>query len=458
MQTPDRFEGERMGVGSMAISVDVGPSPSVDMRDPRYQALKGRVHEELLNRLNLDRLTQTRREDAEPEIRGLITGLLERETMTTPLSQQERDSVITDVLNELFGLGPLEALLSDPSVSDILVNRADQIYVERNGRLEMTDTVFRNDRHVLQIIERIVSSVGRRIDESSPMVDARLADGSRVNAIIAPLALDGPTLSIRRFRTDRLGAQDLVAREALTQGMIDFLKAAVACRCNVIVSGGTGSGKTTLLNVLSTFISDDERVVTIEDAAELKLRQRHVVRLETRPANIEGKGEIRQRQLMINALRMRPDRIVVGEVRGEEALDMLQAMNTGHDGSLTTIHANSSRDALYRLDTMVAMANLNLPEKAVRQQVSSAVNLIIQAARLSDGTRKVTAITELTGMEGDVITIQDLFIFERTGISPEGKVCGRFRATGIRPKCSERIATFGIHLPMEMFEQMQYVR
>jgi pilus assembly protein CpaF len=441
----------------MAMSVSTGTAMPAHTRDPRYQALKGRIHEELLNRLNLDRLTQTRREDAEPEIRGLITGLLERETVTTPLSQQERESIITDVLHELFGLGPLEGLLSDPLVSDILVNRADQVYVERNGRLELTDTVFRNDRHVLQIIERIVSSVGRRIDESSPMVDARLADGSRVNAIIAPLTLDGPALSIRRFRTDRLGAQDLVAREALTQGMMDFLQAAVACRSNVIVSGGTGAGKTTLLNVLSGFITDNERIVTIEDAAELKLHQRHVVRLETRPANIEGKGEIRQRQLVINALRMRPDRIVVGEVRGEEALDMLQAMNTGHDGSLTTIHANSPRDALYRLDTMVAMANLNLPEKAIRQQVASAVNLIIQATRLSDGTRKVTAITELTGMEGDVITVQDLFLFERTGITPEGRVSGRFRATGIRPKCSERIATAGIHLPMEMFEQIQYV-
>jgi pilus assembly protein CpaF len=446
-----------MGIGSTAVTVGTGTATPAHSRDPRYQALKGRIHEELLNRLNLDRLTQTRREDAEPEIRSLITGLLERETVTTPLSQQERESIITDVLHELFGLGPLEALLSDPSISDILVNRADQVYVERNGRLEMTDTVFRNDRHVLQIIERIVSSVGRRIDESSPMVDARLADGSRVNAIIAPLTLDGPALSIRRFRTDRLGAQDLVAREALTQGMMDFLQAAVACRSNVVVSGGTGAGKTTLLNVLSGFIADNERIVTIEDAAELKLRQRHVVRLETRPANIEGKGEVRQRQLVINALRMRPDRIVVGEVRGEEALDMLQAMNTGHDGSLTTIHANSPRDALYRLDTMVAMANLNLPEKAIRQQVASAVNLVIQATRLSDGTRKVTAITELTGMEGDVITVQDLFLFERTGITPEGRVSGRFRATGIRPKCSERIATAGIHLPMEMFEQIQYV-
>ena len=434
-----------------------GKSNAVDARDPRYQDLKGRVHGELLNRLNLERLTRTRREDAEPEIRGLITSLLDRERETTPLSLQERESLITDVINELFGLGPLEDLLKDPTVSDILVNRADQIYVERNGRLEITDTVFRDDRHVLQIIERIVSSIGRRIDESSPMVDARLADGSRVNAIIPPLALDGPCLSIRRFRTDRLGAQDLVGRGAMTQGMLDFLKAAVACRSNVIISGGTGAGKTTLLNVLSSFIHDTERIVTIEDAAELMLRQRHVVRLETRPANIEGKGEIRQRQLMINALRMRPDRIVVGEVRGEEALDMLQAMNTGHDGSLTTIHANSPRDALYRLDTMVAMANLNLPEKAIRQQVASAVDIVVQATRLSDGTRRVTAISEITGMEGEVITLQDLFLFERTGVTASGTVCGRFRATGIRPKCSDRLAAGGIHLPMEMFEQIQYV-
>jgi len=443
----------------MSSNFDAGISglSVVDTRDPRYQQIKGRVHEELLNRLNLERLTRTRREDAEPEIRGVIGGLLDRESLTTPLSSYERESVITDVLDELFGLGPLETLLADPTVSDILVNRADQVYVERKGKLELTDTVFRDNRHVLQIIERIVSSVGRRIDESSPMVDARLADGSRVNAIIAPLALDGAVLSIRRFPTDRLEAKHLVARGALTQNMIDFLQAAVACRNNVIVSGGTGAGKTTLLNVLSSFINDDERVVTIEDAAELKLRQRHVVRLETRPANIEGKGEIRQRQLMSNALRMRPDRIVVGEVRGEEALDMLQAMNTGHDGSLTTIHANSTRDALYRLDTMVAMANLNIPERAVRQQIASAVNLVIQATRLSDGSRRVTAISEITGMEGDVITMQDLFLFERLGISPERKVLGRFKATGIRPKCSDKLAASGFVLPIEMFEQVEYV-
>jgi pilus assembly protein CpaF len=338
---------------------------SADTRHPEYQALKGRIHSELLNRLNLNRLANVRREDAEPELRVLIMGMLEREQQKTPLSLWERESLIVDVLNELFGLGPLEALLADPTISDILVNRYDQVFIEREGRLEDTDIVFRDDRHLLQIIERIVSAVGRRIDESSPMVDARLKDGSRVNAIIPPLALDGPALSIRRFRTDRLGALDLVARDSLTAPMLEFLKAAVACRLNVIVSGGTGAGKTTLLNVLSSFIGGAERIVTIEDAAELMLRQRHVVRLETRPSNIEGKGAVRQRELVVNALRMRPDRIVVGEVRSEEALDMLQAMNTGHDGSLTTIHANSPRDALYRLDTMVAMANLNIPEKAI---------------------------------------------------------------------------------------------
>jgi pilus assembly protein CpaF len=433
------------------------PQGAADPRKSDYQDLKARIHQQLLKRLNLERLTSVPREEAEPEIRDLIVEMIGAATQTTPLSLTERETLVGDVLNELFGLGPLETLLRDPDISDILVNRFDQIYIERNGRLEETDVVFRDSRHLLQIIERIVSSVGRRIDESSPMVDARLADGSRVNAIIPPLALDGPALSIRRFRTTRLGAQDLVDRESLSQPMLDFLQAAVACRMNVIVSGGTGAGKTTLLNVLSSFISNLERVVTIEDAAELLLRQRHIVRLETRPANIEGKGAVRQRDLVVNALRMRPDRIIVGEVRGEEALDMLQAMNTGHDGGLTTIHANSPRDALYRLDTMVAMANLNLPDKAVRQQIASAINLIIQVTRVSDGTRKVTSITEIAGMEIDTITMQDIFVFERTGLRRDGKVCGRFRATGIRPKCSERLASFGIQLPVEMFEHMKAV-
>jgi pilus assembly protein CpaF len=373
------------------------------------------------------------------------------------MSLLERETLVTDVLNELFGLGPLEALLRDPSISDILVNRADLIYVEREGKLEETDVVFQNDRHLMQIIERIVSSVGRRIDESTPMVDARLQDGSRVNAIIPPLALDGPSMSIRRFRTDRLGAQDLVTRDSMTQQMLDFLRAAVGCRLNVVVSGGTGAGKTTLLNILSGFIGSTERIVTIEDAAELMLRQRHVVRLETRPANIEGKGAVRQRDLVVNALRMRPDRIIMGEVRSDEALDMLQAMNTGHDGSLTTIHANTARDALHRLDTMVAMANLNIPEKAIRQQIAAAVNLIVQVTRLSDGTRKITSITELTGMEGGIITMQDIFLFERLGLREDGKVRGRFRATGIRPKCSDRLAASGVKLPADMFDQIKLI-
>jgi pilus assembly protein CpaF len=432
-------------------------STSGDPRLRAYQDVKARIHNDLLNRLNLERLTQVGQAEAEPEIRRLILDLIERGSDTTPLSLSERETLVTDVLNELFGLGPLEALLRDPAISDILVNRFDQVYIERDGRLELTDIVFKDDRHLMQIIERIVSTVGRRIDESSPMVDARLRDGSRVNAIIPPLAVDGPSLSIRRFRTGRLGADDLVDRESMTQPMLDFLRAAVACRLNVIVSGGTGAGKTTLLNVLSSFISNVERIVTIEDAAELMMRQKHVVRLETRPPNIEGKGAVRQRDLVVNALRMRPDRIIVGEVRSDEALDMLQAMNTGHDGGLTTIHANSSRDALYRLDTMVAMANLNIPERAVRQQIASALNLIIQVTRLSDGTRKVTAVTEVTGMEGDLVSLQDIFVFERTGLRRDGKVCGRFRATGIRPRCSERLQSFGVSLPGDMFEHVKLV-
>ena len=425
---------------------------AVDTRRPDYQALKSRIHQSLLDRLDLDRLAYVKREDAEPEIRTLISVMLDRESETTPLSLYERESLIGDVLNELFGLGPLEALLVDPAISDILINRFDHVYIERNGILELTDIVFKDDRHLLRIIERIVSAVGRRIDESSPMVDARLADGSRVNAVIPPVSLDGPVVSIRRFRTERLGAQDLVERGALTQDMLDFLHAAVASRLNIIVSGGTGAGKTTLLNVLSGFISDRERIVTIEDAAELMLRQRHVVRMETRPANIEGRGAIKQRDLVINALRMRPDRIILGEVRGEEAVDMLQAMNTGHDGGLTTVHANSARDALHRLDTMVAMANLNLPDRAIRQQIASAIHLIVHVSRLADGRRNVTGVTEITGMEGEVLTTQDIFIYEKAGIGEDGRVRGRFRATGIRPKCSDLILASGRILPSDMFE------
>lgn len=430
---------------------------NVDVRRTDYQELKSRIHQSLLDRLDLDRLAYVKREDAEPEIRTLIAAMLDRESETTPLSLYERESLISDVLNELFGLGPLEALLRDPAISDILVNRFDQIYIERNGLLELTDVVFKDDRHLLRIIERIVSAVGRRIDESSPMVDARLADGSRVNAVIPPVSLDGPVVSIRRFRTERLGSQDMVERGSMTQPMLDFLQAAVASRLNVIVSGGTGAGKTTMLNILSSFISDKERIVTIEDAAELMLRQRHVVRMETRPANIEGRGAIKQRDLVINALRMRPDRIILGEVRGEEAVDMLQSMNTGHDGGLTTIHANTARDALHRLDTMVAMANLNLPDRAIRQQIASAIHLLAHVSRLADGRRVVTGITEITGMEGDVLTTQDIFIYEKVGISEDGKVRGRFRATGIRPKCADRILASGRALPGDMFEHVTAV-
>ena len=441
----------------MAEIVPMPGGNSMDGGQLQYQELKSRIHHELLNRLNLERLSQIGRQEAEPEIRNVIVDMLEADFQSTPLSLFERENLFTDILNELFGLGPLEDLLRDREISHILVNRHDQIFVERNGVLETCDAVFKDDRHLMGTIERIVSAVGRRIDESSPMVDARLQDGSRVNAIIPPLALDGPVLSIRRFRTDRLGAEDLVERGALTQSMLDFLKACVACRLNIVVSGGTGSGKTTLLNILSSFISAKERIISIEDAAELMLRQAHVVRLETRPPNIEGQGAALQRDLVINALRMRPDRIIVGEVRGQEALDMLQAMNTGHDGSMTTIHANSARDTLYRLDTMVAMANLNIPEKAIRQQVASAINLIIQVSRLPDGSRRVIGISEVTGMEGEVITMQDIFLFERTGVTAEGKVTGRFYATGIRPKCSERLAASGEQLPTTMFEDVKAV-
>jgi pilus assembly protein CpaF len=362
------------------------------------------------------------------------------------------------VIDEVFGLGPLEPLLRDPTISDILVNTHKQVFVERNGLLERVPGGFQDDKHLLRVIDRIVSAVGRRVDDSSPMVDARLADGSRVNAIIPPLAVDGPLLSIRRFPAERLKADDLVTLRALTRPMLDFLAHTVRARLNTLISGGTGAGKTTLLNVLSAFISEHERIATIEDAAELQLHQEHVVRLETRPPNVEGKGAIRQRQLVVNALRMRPDRIVVGEVRGEEALDMLQAMNTGHDGSLTTVHANAPRDALARIETMIAMGAMNLPERAMRQQIASAIQIVIQVTRMSDGSRKVTSVSEITGMEGDVITMQEIFLFEKVGVTQDGKVIGRFRATGVRPKCCERLRASGIHLPPDMFEGVTEVR
>jgi pilus assembly protein CpaF len=423
---------------------------------PQYLELKANVHRKLLNRLNLEALATAERARAEAEIRTLLFELIAEED--TPLSMTEREVVLGDVIDEVFGLGPLEPLLRDPTVSDILVNTYRHVYVERSGKLDRLATTFQDDKHLMRVIDRIVSGVGRRVDDSSPMVDARLPDGSRVNAIIPPLAVDGPLLSIRRFPAERLKAEDLVAIRSMTRPMLEFLENCVRARLNMLISGGTGAGKTTLLNVLSSFISDRERIVTIEDAAELQLHQEHVARLETRPPNVEGKGAIRQRQLLINALRMRPDRIVVGEVRGEEALDMLQAMNTGHDGSLTTVHANTPRDALSRIETMIAMGATNLPERAMRQQIAAAVQVVIQQARQSDGSRKVTAISEITGMEGDVITMQEIFVFEKLGVSPEGRVIGRFRATGVRPKACERLKASGIHLPPDMFEGVTEVR
>jgi pilus assembly protein CpaF len=449
------FNGGNGAAGKMPTPPQRTGRPDNNVR-AQYLQLKGNVHRKLLNRLNLEALASVDRARAEAEIRTLLFELLAEESV--PLSMAEREQILCDVLDEVFGLGPLEPLLRDPEVNDILVNTFKQVYVERAGVLEKVGASFQDDKHLMRVIDRIVSAVGRRVDDSSPMVDARLADGSRVNAIIPPLAVDGPLLSIRRFPKERLKADDLISFRALTRPMLDFLGHCVRARLNCLISGGTGAGKTTLLNIMSSFISDKERIATIEDAAELQLHQEHVVRLETRPPNVEGKGAIRQRQLVINALRMRPDRIVVGEVRGEEALDMLQAMNTGHDGSLTTVHANTPRDALSRIETMIAMGNISLPEKAMRQQIASAIQVVVQQTRMSDGSRKVTAISEITGMEGDIITMQEIFVFEKLGVTQDGKVMGRFRATGVRPKCAERLRAAGIHLPPDMFEGVTEVR
>src|SRR5881397_198958 len=442
-----------------AIPVTTTPTAAKPQLQPprqQYLELKASVHRKLLNRLNLEALAQADRARAESEIKTLVVELLGEEG--TPISLGERETLFSELIDEVFGLGPLEPLLRDGTISDILVNTYKHVYVERGGVLERVNATFQDNRHMMRVIDRIVSGVGRRIDDSSPMVDARLADGSRVNAIIPPLAVDGPLLSIRRFPAERLKAEDLVTLRALTRPMLDFLSHCVKARLNGLISGGTGAGKTTLLNVLSSFISERERIVTIEDAAELQLHQEHVARLETRPPNVEGKGAVRQRQLMINALRMRPDRIVVGEVRGEEALDMLQAMNTGHDGSLTTVHANTPRDALSRIETMIAMGATNLPERAMRQQIASAIQLVVQQMRLSDGSRKITSISEITGMEGEVITMQEIFVFEKMGVTQDGKVIGRFRATGVRPKVCERLKASGVHLPADMFEGFTEVR
>src|SRR5215471_13118879 len=417
-----------------------------------FASVKAAIHRKLIQKLNLDKLTEVNREDVRREVSQILEGIVHGES--APMNLQERERMVQEVLDEVFGLGPLEPLLADPTVSDILVNTWKRVYVERKGLLEQTSVQFRDDVHLMSIIDRIVSAIGRRVDESSPMVDARLKDGSRVNAIIPPLAVDGPCLSIRRFGRERLTAEDLIHYRSLTQPMLDLLRGCVKARLNVLISGGTGAGKTTFLNVLSSHISNKERIVTIEDAAELQLNQEHVVRLETRPPNIEGKGQVAQRQLVINCLRMRPDRIIVGEVRGEEALDMLQAMNTGHDGSLTTVHANTPRDAISRLEVMVTLANANMHLQAIRQQIASAVHILVQCSRMSDGSRRVTSVTEVTGIEGDIVTLQDIFVFEKLGLSPEGKVLGRFCASGILPKFHEKLLAAGIKLPLELFDEV----
>src|SRR5580700_4507129 len=414
------------------------------------QQVKADLHRKVLDRLDLEKLGKAAGDSARDEVLVVIRAVVNGEVV--PLSFAERERLSREILDEIFGLGPLEQLLKDPNISDNLVNRYDRVYVEKAGKLELTTLTFKDNVHLMQIIERIVSRVGRRVDESSPMVDARLADGSRVNAIIPPLALDGPCLSIRRFGREPVTARQMIENQTLTESMLELLSAMVKGRLNILVSGGTGAGKTTLLNVLSGYIPNTERIVSIEDAAELQLKQENIVRLETRPPNIEGKGAVRQRQLVINSLRMRPDRIVVGEVRGEEAFDMLQAMNTGHEGSLTTVHANSPRDALARIENMVSMANLNIPERAVRHQIASAVHAVIQIARLSDGTRKVITISEITGMDGDGMALQDIFSFDRTGIDEGGKVRGAFRATGLRPTFADRLATSGARLRPALFE------
>jgi pilus assembly protein CpaF len=422
---------------------------------PEYQELKFTLHRKLLDKINLEALATIDNQRVRAEVRQAVISLIDGEP--TLLSSLEKQQISEEVLDEVFGLGPLEPLLQDPTISDILVNTHKQVYIERRGLLELTTVRFRDDQHLLRIIDKIVSQVGRRVDESNPMVDARLLDGSRVNAIIPPLAVDGPLLSIRRFGTDKLMPPDLVNRLSLTPGMMQLLEMAVRAKLNIIVSGGTGAGKTTLLNALSVFISPKERIVTIEDAAELQLKQPHLARLETRPPNIEGQGAVRQRQLLINCLRMRPDRIIVGEVRGEEALDMLQAMNTGHDGSLTTVHANTPRDAISRLEVMVSLANANMHLTAIRQQIASAVHIIVQCSRMSDGTRRVTNITEVTGIETDIVTLQDIFVFEKRGLSPDGKVLGRFAATGILPKFNDKLVASGFRLAGDMFDEVVMV-
>jgi len=421
------------------------------MDNLNFEQLKSDVHRSLIAKLDLEKLAGVNNGRARQAVANLVLEIVAQEKV--PLNASEKERIQSDLLDEIFGLGPLEPLLLDPGISDILVNHKDLVYVERSGVLQKTGIRFRDERHLLQIIDRIVSRVGRRIDESSPMVDARLPDGSRVNAIIPPLVLDGSALSIRRFGTSPLTADQLLQNKSISPEMLHLLSAAVRARISILISGGTGAGKTTFLNMLSTFIPESERLVTIEDAAELQLQQENIVRLETRPPNVEGQGAVRQRQLLVNSLRMRPDRIIIGEVRGEEAFDMLQAMNTGHEGSMTTIHANSCRDALSRLESMVAMANINLPDRAVRQQIASAISIIVQISRMSDGTRKVISISEITGMDENVLSMHEIFTFVKKGIGPNGKVVGAYQPTRIRPKFLERLRVSGIMLAQDMFER-----
>ena len=425
------------------------------MEQLNLDGFKADIHRILISRLDLEKLSRVNSNQARQAVAGLINDIIAEQKV--PLSFEEQEQVQSDLLDEVFGLGPLEALLKDPKISDILINGKNSVFVEKGGILRKVDTSFRDDRHLLQIIDRIVSRVGRRVDESSPMVDARLPDGSRVNAIIPPLALDGPSMSIRRFGTGPIASNQLVALKSISAEMMEVLAAAVRARITILISGGTGAGKTTFLNILSRYIPQSERIITIEDAAELQLAQENLVRLETRPPNVEGQGAIRQRQLLINCLRMRPDRIILGEVRGEEAFDMLQAMNTGHEGSMATIHANTTRDAMTRLESMVAMSNLNLPEKTVRQQIAAAISIVVQVSRMSDGTRKVVSVSEITGMEENVISMQDIFTFTKKGIGPDGKVIGTFTPTHIRPKFLERLRVAGIFLPPSLFENVTEV-
>jgi len=445
MSLPTASLRERLGNSAPKPNAQRGP---IDNR--AYHQLKSRIHEALLDRIDLESMQRLSQDQIRAELRLLVERLLEEELVV--INDAERKTLTRDIQNEMLGLGPLEPLLEDPTVSDILVNTYKQVYVERRGKLELTDVTFTDEAHLMKIIDKIVSRVGRRIDESSPMVDARLPDGSRVNAIIPPLAIDGAVMSIRRFSADPLRLADLVAYGSMTADMAEVLQGLGKAKVNILISGGTGSGKTTMLNVISGFIGANERIVTVEDAAELQLQQPHVVRLETRPENIEGKGEVTQRALVRNALRMRPDRIILGEVRGAEALDMLGAMNTGHEGSMATIHANTPRDALTRLENMISMAAGTLPPKAMRQQISSAVGVVVQVARLTDGKRRVLSISEVTGMEGDVITMQEIFAYKQTGVADDGTVLGHASATGVRPRFAERLRTFGVNLAPQVFE------